>query len=477
MEIVTETSLAQEENTIAENTDTEPVDGDALPSSEQGEVTLEEPVYYPEYCLDKPWTSVCSSTKEFRNGKSQIFLKGCKWSPDGTCLLTSAEDYHLRLFDLPADLYNSHKTSFQGCATTEWTPSLKIKEGGTVYDFCWHPLMSSWNPDSCLLLSTAKGGPIHMWDAYKGSLAATYRPYNNVDEVEAANSLCISPDGEKLYSGFDKCIRVFDVQVAGRNYQTRPTKSRDATCASQSGIISCIAVNPALPSVYAAGSYMKTVGLYSEPDGTALCVMEGHRGGVTHVRFSPDGMMLFTGGRKDPEILCWDLRQPGHILLTMTRTVHTNQRIYFDLDPTGRYLISGDTNGLVIIWDTKTGLETNQNGESYPPDDNNCLAELNRQTVNNDCTNGVSCHPWLPLVATSSGQRHLINPGFLDSSSSSDDDEDLDQHVTPENSVKLWAPRVLINSNFLVHLRDRYGGRRKVPLLDSSYITSFIIHY
>lgn len=47
---------------------------------------------------------------------------------------------------------------------------------------------------------------------------------HSVDEIEAANSLCISPDGEKLYCGFDKCIRMFDVQIPGRNCQTRPTK-------------------------------------------------------------------------------------------------------------------------------------------------------------------------------------------------------------------------------------------------------------
>lgn len=45
------------------------------------------------------------------------------------------------------------------------------------------------------------------------------------------------------------------------------------------------------------------VGLYSEPEGVALCVLEGHRGGVTHLKFSPDGMVLYSGGRKDPEIL------------------------------------------------------------------------------------------------------------------------------------------------------------------------------
>lgn len=402
---------------------------------------IAEPVYYPEYQFDSPWTLVCSAQKEFENTKTQGFLKGCKWSPDGTCLLACADDGLLRLFDLPADLYNSHKKTFQGCSATELSPSLRIKEGEIIYDYCWHPHMSSWNLETCLLASTAKGSPTHLWDAYKGTLTATYRAYNNVDEVEAANSLCISPDGEKLYCGFDKCVRVFDIQTPGRHCEMRPTKSTDGLSASQSGIISCIAVNAALPSVYAAASYLKTIGLYSEPEGVALCVLEGHRGGVTHLKFSPDGMVLYSGGRKDPEILCWDLRNPGQVLYTMHRTVETNQRIYFDLDPSGHYLISGDTSGCVTIWDTQIGVETS-NSES-PLLSMKSLPERFRCRVNDDCTNGVSFHPWLPLVATSSGQRHLtcrLNNSVGDSSSDSDIDDEPSRQKSPsrENSVKLW---------------------------------------
>lgn len=36
---------------------------------------------------------------------------------------------------------------------------------------------------------------------------------------------------------------------------------------------------------------------------------------------------------QENELLCWDLRQPGHPLWSLSREVTTNQRIYFDLDP------------------------------------------------------------------------------------------------------------------------------------------------
>ena len=48
-----------------------------------------------------------------------------------------------------------------------------------------------------------------------------------------------------------------------------------------------------------------------------------------------------------------------------------------------------------------------------------------------------SCHPWLPLVATSSGQRHTT---VSSSSSDADSRSDSDDAVDPvaENAVKLW---------------------------------------
>ena len=40
------------------------------------------------------------------------------------------------------------------------------------------------------------------------------------------------------------------------------------------------------------------VAVYSEPDGSMLCMFQGQLGGVTHLMFSPDGTRLYSGGRK-----------------------------------------------------------------------------------------------------------------------------------------------------------------------------------
>ncbi|KAK9160764.1 hypothetical protein Syun_007105 [Stephania yunnanensis] len=39
-----------------------------------------------------------------------------------------------------------------------------------------------------------------------------------------------------------------------------------------------------------------------------LYVLHGQEGGITHVQFSRDGNYLYTGSRRDPYILCWDIR-------------------------------------------------------------------------------------------------------------------------------------------------------------------------
>jgi len=41
-----------------------------------------------------------------------------------------------------------------------------------------------------------------------------------------------------------------------------------------------------------------TVAIYAEPRGDMMCMYQGQQGGVTHIKFSPDGNLLFTGGRK-----------------------------------------------------------------------------------------------------------------------------------------------------------------------------------
>ena len=118
------------------------------------------------------------------------FLKGVKFSPDGTCLLTCNEDNTLRLYEVPKQCFNfeseipsevqtaQHKSiaeSMDVCAPTVISSVLSSNEGETVYDYAWYPYMNSLDPITCFYASTSRDNPIHIWDAYNGSMRTTFR--------------------------------------------------------------------------------------------------------------------------------------------------------------------------------------------------------------------------------------------------------------------------------------------------------------
>lgn len=348
------------------------------------------------------------------------FTKGCKWSPDGLCVLVCCHDKKMRIFDIPSDLKQQDLES-----------AVTMTEGELIYDYQWYPLMNSNNPDLCCLATTAQYQPIHLYDAFDGHIRGSYRCFNHLDEMVAAKSLCFDPCGEKLYAGLKNEVRIFDVAIPGRKCQVRKTFTKKEGT-GLSGIISAIAINPNMDKVYALASYSRSLGVYLEPNATLLCLLNGQKGGITHVQFSPDGTKLLAGGRKDSEILMWDLRKPGELYGVLHRHVNTNQRIYFDIDPTSKYVVSGCTDGSLLMWDINTqqlvvGQEDSENEEAV------IKPVWRSEELHDDCINGVSIHPWLPYLATCSGQRHYSKTPISDSES---DEESVD--LATDNSFKLW---------------------------------------
>jgi WD40 repeat protein len=61
-----------------------------------------------------------------------------------------------------------------------------------------------------------QGQPVKIWDACTGQLRASYRAYDDADEITAAASVAFSPDGSQLVAGYNKALRVFDVTRPGR---------------------------------------------------------------------------------------------------------------------------------------------------------------------------------------------------------------------------------------------------------------------
>eukprot|EP01117_Protostelium_nocturnum_P015502 TRINITY_DN6022_c0_g1_i2.p1 TRINITY_DN6022_c0_g1~~TRINITY_DN6022_c0_g1_i2.p1 ORF type:complete len:399 (+),score=90.78 TRINITY_DN6022_c0_g1_i2:52-1248(+) len=274
-----------------------------LMETEEIAPTLQESLLYYQFDGLKPCFSAIHEFKEL--GHQNNFLKGGKWSPDGLCLLTNSDDNYLRLFELP-NTWNSLEVEEN---PSEMRSVLKVKEGETIYDFCWFPSMNSMDPSTCFFLSSSRDHPVHLWDAFN----------------ETCNSL----------------------DLRAKNKKNR----------KQRGIFGALSFHS---NYFAIGSYGGTVGLYDERDPSQLIDMmetKDYGKGVTQVQFSPDGNFLFAGMRRSNSIVGWDIRNTVGPMYQLTRTVETNQKYTFDIcvDTNACYLLTPSLNELLIYNLTDSG--------------------------------------------------------------------------------------------------------------------------
>ncbi|KAF9354696.1 Telomerase Cajal body protein 1 [Mortierella sp. NVP85] len=398
------------------------------------------------------------------NGHENNFFKAVKWSPDGTCLLSSSNDHYLRIFALPDATATSPEE-------TALTSGLLIKEGEVIYDMCWYPAMNSQDPGSCCVLSSSRDHPVHLWDAYTGELRCSYTVVDHCEVNRAPTALCFNLDGSKIYCGYNNMVEIFDTTRPGRDSVKRPTVSTRKSRQGQKGVISCLAFNPDRSGLYAAGSYLKTIGLYDARTDALLMVLrdkgkksqqQSYRhsdmGGVTQVQFSPDGKYLYSASRLDPWIRCWDIRDTAKVLYRMERPgALTNQRISFDISYDGKWLTTGDMNGDISFFDLKMSAMSDGDVATATDASDRLKARIRGHE---DVVSAAAFHPSGSILASCSGQRKfdLALNSSTDSSSDSDSDSDTNLRDTGpkaqktkasdgmdstlstiDNSIRLWA--------------------------------------
>ena len=260
--------------------------------------------------------------------------------------------------------------------------------------------------------------------------------YDAADAPEAALSVAVSPDGAQLAAGLDRRICLFDPGRPGREYSVLSTRRRREE--GLAGLVGTLAFSPTEPGILAAGCYAGGAALYDARARAPLCLLLGTTGaGVSLVRFSADGNFVYTGCRgRGGAIQCWDVRGGSGVLYSIPRTCHSYQRLEFCIAPSGRHLAAGDGDGHVRWFDLRDG------------------SEVGGFAAAADTVNGLSMHPFLPLLATATGQRRL--PGsdgdasdseseMSDSESEAAEDqaprealEDPSRGCTAENTLGVW---------------------------------------
>ncbi len=198
-------------------------------------------------------------------------------------------------------------------------------------------LMSAVGPKG-LLLATADGTTIHLWDAKTGDWIRRMgdESSGHTDDVYA---LTFSPDGATLASGSD------DNRVILWNVATGESK---AILSGHTHWVRDVAFSFSGRQL-ASASYDGTVRLWNAATGEPIHTLTGHTQSVRAVAYRADGKLLATGGTESL-IRLWDPntgRETGKLELTEPGEVTA-----LAFDPKGKVLASAGNGNTVKLWDT-----------------------------------------------------------------------------------------------------------------------------
>jgi WD40 repeat protein len=239
-----------------------------------------------------------------------------------------------------------------------------------------------------------------------------------MDELTSALSVAFTPCGTQLLGGYTGSIRIFDVSRPGRDNMQRDSPS-------PRGTVSALACSPDHSGVYAAGTFDGCISCYSLHARETLVSLKHPSSssqssdsapkrrrhvasvGITQLQFSPCARYLYSGARRDPFVICWDIRNTSQALCRFRRQCDNNQRIGFDIDSSGRYLCSASQSGRVAFFDLQQVGSCASDDADVP--ELPATFEIDTQCESGSSTdnvvNGVALHPFAPLLLLSRGAR------------------------------------------------------------------------
>ena len=273
--------------------------------------------------------------------QERSYFKQVRWSPDGQCILTNSADAAIRLYPL-----------LTSDTTEMWEAGTVLKNAETVHDVVWYPFMSTENPSTCCFFVASREHPIHLRDAYTLANRASYTYVDHREKMVSPYALAVNSDASKLVGTCDASIVLFDVHRPGNDCTVIKTSPKRKSREGQKSVLSCIDFAPNAEALYAVGAYDKSIWLYEAKANKRLLKLGGkQKSGVTQVKFSDDGLHLFSANRNDTVISIWDIRQSAKCVAQLPRPGKTNQRLQFDAK--GDLIVSGDTDGYILLYDWK----------------------------------------------------------------------------------------------------------------------------
>ncbi|PFH45021.1 hypothetical protein AMATHDRAFT_163735 [Amanita thiersii Skay4041] len=437
------------------------------------------------------------------------FARSAKWSPDGLSVLAHSENRTFQVFDMcvctisslfvescvySPDSAHLHETLPPGQSNAHLVSTL-LHQPSPIIDYLWYPTATRHDPASYCFLASVRECPVKLLDASTGRLRASYKIVDHRERQVAPHCMAFNLTASRLYCGFEDAIEVFDINRPGegtRMHTTPSKKSKDGL----KGIISALAFSPGASypdTYYAAGSLTPVshnIVLYSESQGDAPVMFIGggvgrnspSYGGVVQLRFNPlKPHILYASFRSrhaHGHIYAWDLRMsdsgesnpPYQVFQTSSgpsqqkasiqaKETNYNQKLFFDVDVTGKWLSVGDQFGQISVFDLDSDLDASSQGDSMgsiqqqlPEQDvlhPSCRFEAHIDAVSSTCLN-----PCFPLLLSTSGSRRFV-----------EDLGDVGDEVRHRNDAN---EHEVVNVGLEEHDADSLVGDLRPITLDSS---------
>ncbi|OAP64966.1 hypothetical protein AYL99_00938 [Fonsecaea erecta] len=349
--------------------------------------------------------------EDFQVAVSRSYYKSVQWSADGTCLIANRSSNAIDTFVVPVDLLE------EAPEPRTLSPYCSIHSAESVKAVVGYPFFNLQDPATTLILSSMRDHPIRLNSALTGQQGASYPLVNPMtEEFISPHSLLFSSQGDRIVAGSESLISVFDVARPGQEpISSIPTGPRWRKvveyngAVNMRGIVSALSVEPST-GLLAAGTYSRYVGLYDSL-GQGDCVgvfsvkgtgadLQIGGGGITQVLWSPCGRYLYIVERKSNGAMLYDIRKTGQLLAWLEgRAAMTNQRLGIDLVRTGdevaHEIWAGGLDGLVRMW-------------KDPQRKEGPISPTFEFKGHDDAVSSAVVHHGGGVLATSSGQRHLL---------------------------------------------------------------------
>ncbi len=252
-------------------------------------------------------------------------------SSDGTRVLSGSNDGTVRLWELATGKQIRRMEGHRGQA---WAVA--------------------FSPDGKLALGGGQDGGLALYDVETGKQLRSFDRH-----PQAVRAAVFTPDGKRALSAcYDHILRMWDVQT-GKKLQS---------FVGHKDSIMCLACSPDGKRALTGGlDSDRTVRLWDLETGEELRQMVGHGERIMGVAFSPDGR-LAASAAWDATVRLWDL-QTGKEVRRFPDPASRDEtgkggrpfvghkgHVYgVAFSPDGKYLVSGDESGELLLWDAATG--------------------------------------------------------------------------------------------------------------------------